>query len=97
MDPSASRRAIFRAPLPVTAWRDGQSYAPRERRLRRLHIWLSHRSNQAASPLLIFVAVVLALLLAILEVDRHDATLQFLGLPGNLTGTQPEFTNFIGP
>jgi hypothetical protein len=40
---------------------------------------------------------VLALLLAILEVDRHDATLQFLGLPGNLTGTQPEFANFMGP
>jgi hypothetical protein len=40
---------------------------------------------------------VLALLLAILEVDRHDAKLQFLGLPGNLTGTQSEFANLMGP
>jgi hypothetical protein len=67
---------------------------------RRVHIWLSRLpspTNQEASPLLIFIAVVLALLLAILEVDRHGATLQFLGLPGNLTGTQPEFTNFMGP
>ncbi|WFU45066.1 hypothetical protein QA640_19040 [Bradyrhizobium sp. CB82] len=67
---------------------------------RRLHTWLSHlpsRTNQEASPLLIFIAVVLALLLAILEVDRLGATLQFLGLSGSLTGMQPGLTNFMGP
>ncbi|GLR83631.1 hypothetical protein GCM10007857_03410 [Bradyrhizobium iriomotense] len=67
-------------------------------RLRRLHIWLSLRpilTNQEASPLLIFVVVVLALLLAILEIDQHGAALQSLGLLGD--PTQPSFTNFMGP
>jgi hypothetical protein len=35
-----------------------------------------------ASPLLIFIAAVLALLLAILEVDAHRAELNSLGLSG---------------
>ena len=63
---------------------------------RRLHIWLSHLPspiNQEASPPLIFIAAVLALLLAILEVDLHGAPLQSLGL----TGTQPDLANFMGP
>jgi hypothetical protein len=67
-------------------------------RLRRLHIWLSLRpslTNQDASPLLIFIAVVLALLLAILEVDQHGAALQSLGLLGDPTSTS--LTNFMGP
>jgi hypothetical protein len=46
-----------------------------------------------ASPLLIYVAIVLALLLAILEVDQHDAELRALGLLGDLTGMKPD----IGP
>ena len=55
-------------------------------RLRVFRVWLSHGSaptNQAASPLLIFVAIVLALLLAILEVDLHSAELRALGLLGD--------------
>ncbi len=69
-------------------------------RLRRLHVWLSHHPNptrQEASPLLIFIAVVLAVLLAILEVDQHSAALRTLGLLGDPTGTLPNFTNSIGP
>ena len=68
--------------------------------MRRLHIWLSLRpslSNHDASPLLIFIAVALALLLAILEIDQHGAALQSLGLLGDLSGTQPNFANFMGP
>lgn len=69
-------------------------------RLRRLHVWLSHHPNptsQEASPLLIFVAVVLAVLLAILEVDQQSAALRTLGLLGEPTGTLSNFTNLIGP
>jgi hypothetical protein len=69
-------------------------------RLRRRHLWQSPRSNSTnreASPLLTFIAVVLALLLAILEVDQHGAALHSLGLLGDLTGTQPNFTIFMGP
>lgn len=39
-------------------------------------------ASQEASPLLIFTAAVLALLLAILVLDLHSAQLQSLGLPG---------------
>jgi len=66
-------------------------------RLQRLHLWQSRRSNstnQEASPLLTFIAVVLALLLAMLEVDQHGAPLQSLGLLGD---TQPNFSHFMGP
>ena len=69
-------------------------------RLRRLHDWVSHRPSpicQEASPLLIFIAIGLALLLAILEVDLHGAALRSLGLLGDPTGPQPNFTNLIGP
>jgi len=51
------------------------------------------RSTRKRPPPLIFIAAVLALLLAILEVDLHGAPLQSLGL----TGTQPDLANFMGP
>jgi hypothetical protein len=44
-----------------------------------------------ASPLLIFIAVVLALLLAILEVDAHRAELESLGLLGTDYPVQAAF------
>jgi hypothetical protein len=44
---------------------------------------------QEASPVLILVAVTLALLLVILEVDLHRAEFQVLGLLGNLNGVDP--------
>jgi hypothetical protein len=39
-----------------------------------------HTNPTETSPLLIFVAVVLALLLAMFEVDQHSAALKSLGL-----------------
>ena len=69
-------------------------------RLRHLHVWVSRPASpisQEASPLLVFIVVVLVLLLAILEVDQHAAALRSLGLLGELTRTQPNFTNFMGP
>jgi hypothetical protein len=47
---------------------------------------------QQTSPLLIFIAVGLALLLAMLEVDRHSAELQAPGL-----ATRPFPTEFVSP
>ncbi|WP_249139174.1 hypothetical protein [Bradyrhizobium japonicum] len=44
-----------------------------------------------ASPVLALVAVVLALLLAILEVDLNSAELQSLGLMGNAFSADPVF------
>lgn len=44
-----------------------------------------------ASPLLIFTVVVLALLLAILEVDMYSADLQSLGLMGDAFSIDPAF------
>lgn len=44
-----------------------------------------------ASPLLILTVVVLALLLAILEVDMYSADLQSLGLMGDAFSTDPAF------
>lgn len=44
-----------------------------------------------ASPLLIVTVVVLALLLAILEVDMHSADLQSLGLLGDAFSIDPAF------
>lgn len=46
---------------------------------------------EKASPLLIYVAVVLALLLAILEVDVHGAYLQSTGLLGGSGAINPIF------
>lgn len=44
-----------------------------------------------ASPLLILTVVVLALLLAILEVDMYSADLQSLGLMGDAFSIDPAF------
>ncbi|RXT54331.1 hypothetical protein B5V03_01310 [Bradyrhizobium betae] len=44
-----------------------------------------------ASPLLILMVVVLALLLAILEVELHSADLQSLGLMGDAFSIDPVF------
>ena len=48
--------------------------------------------SQEASPLLIFIAVVLGLLLAALEVDLHSADLQSLGLMSDALRIDPTFT-----
>jgi hypothetical protein len=56
-------------------------------RLRALRALLSPSEDptaQEASPLLIYIAVVLALFLAMLEVDLHSAELRSLGLTGAL-------------
>lgn len=47
--------------------------------------------SRGASPFLIFVAVVLALVLAILEVDLNHAALQSLGLMGDAFSADPIF------
>lgn len=64
----------------------------------RLRALLSSSTDDPAtkepSPMLIFIAVVLALLLAILEVDQHSAALRSLGLLGDPSGTP---SNFMGP
>jgi hypothetical protein len=52
------------------------------------------KTSNEASSLLIFVAAVLILLLAILEVDQHRVMLQSLGLLGDLSSMQP---NLMGP
>jgi hypothetical protein len=48
-------------------------------------------SSREVSPLLIFIAVVLAMLLAMLEVDQHSAELQSLGLIGGAFPIDPVF------
>jgi hypothetical protein len=60
--------------------------------LRALHDSLSPNnepSSREVSPLLIFVAVVLAVLLAMLEVDLYTAELQSLGLTGGAFPIDP--------
>ncbi|MGL3110547.1 hypothetical protein [Bradyrhizobium sp. BR 1432] len=47
--------------------------------------------SRDASPFLILVAVVLALLLAILEIDLNRAALQSLGLMGDAFSVDPMF------
>jgi hypothetical protein len=60
--------------------------------LRSLGVRLSSRhAPQEASPVLVLVAVSLALLLAILEIDLHQSELQVLGLLGNSFGIDPAF------
>ncbi len=46
---------------------------------------------QEASPVLIYIAVVLALLLAMLEIDLHSAQLYSMGLLGDGPGLSPIF------
>jgi hypothetical protein len=62
--------------------------------LRALHGSISPNeepSSREVSPLLIFIAVVLAMLLAMLEVDLHSAELQSLGLMGSAFPVDPVF------
>jgi hypothetical protein len=63
-------------------------------RLRALLSSTDDPATKEPSSMLIFVAVVLALLLAILEVDQYSAALRSLGLLGDPSGTQP---NLMGP
>jgi hypothetical protein len=63
-------------------------------RLRALRVLLSRGEDptaREASPLLTYIAVVLALLLAILEVDSHSIELQSLGLTGDSFPVGPVF------
>lgn len=48
-------------------------------------------TTQSASPLLVYIVAVLALLIAILEVDLHRAPLQSFGLPVDPVGINPIF------
>jgi hypothetical protein len=48
-------------------------------------------ADQDASPVLIYTVAVLALLLAVLEVDLHRALLQSFGLLGDPFGISPVF------
>jgi hypothetical protein len=52
---------------------------------------LQDPAAREASPFLFLIAVVLALLLAILEVDSNSAGLQSLGLMGNAFSVDPVF------
>jgi hypothetical protein len=63
-------------------------------RLRALRVLLSPGVDPAtrhASPLFIYVAVMLGLLLAMLEVDGHSIELQSLGLTGGAFPVDPLF------
>lgn len=62
----------------IARWRSAKGLRPRHQDVAR----------QPTSPLLIFTAV-LALLLAILEIDLHAAELQSLGLLGNAIAIDP--------
>jgi hypothetical protein len=48
-------------------------------------------TQQQASPLLMFISVVLAFLLAMLEVDLHSGELQALGVSGGAFPIDPVF------
>jgi len=48
-------------------------------------------ATQGASPLLIYIVAVLALLLAVLEADLHHELLQSFGLLGDPIGINPIF------
>ena len=48
-------------------------------------------ATQDASPLLIYIVAVLALLLAVLEADLHHELLQSFGLHGDPSGITPIF------
>jgi hypothetical protein len=62
-------------------------------RLRAVRVLLiaSDPAAREASPILILMVVVLALILAILEVDLHSADLQSLGLIGDAFSLDPVF------
>ncbi len=63
----------------------------RTRPILRMIARLQDPAAREASPFLFLVAVVLALLLAILEVDLNSAGLQSLGLMGNAFSADPVF------
>lgn len=48
-------------------------------------------TQQQTSPLLMFISVVLAFLLAMLEIDLHSVELQVLGLSGGAFAIDPVF------
>lgn len=60
-------------------------------RAARVSMIAPNQSAGEASPLLILTVVVLALLLAILEVDMYSADLQSLGLMGDAFSIDPAF------
>lgn len=60
-------------------------------RAARMSMIAPNLSAGEASPLLILTVVVLALLLAILEVDMYSADLQSLGLMGDAFSIDPAF------
>ncbi|WP_448042622.1 hypothetical protein [Bradyrhizobium liaoningense] len=69
---------------------------PIQRMIARLRILgaldgLQDPAAREASPFLFLVAVVLALLLAILEIDLNSGGLQSLGLMGNAFSADPVF------
>jgi hypothetical protein len=60
-----------------------------------LRHWMRPRGTSAAtSPLLAFIAVVLALLLVIVEIDAHQAELESVGL---LPNNYPVPAALLGP
>ena len=63
-------------------------------RLRALRAFdrLQDPEAREASPVLIRLAIMLAVLLAMLEIDLHSAELQSLGLFGNTSSDDPLFT-----
>ncbi len=63
-------------------------------RLRALRVLRTPRGEptpRQASPVLILIAAVLALLLAMVEIDRHSGELRSLGLAGNPYPVDPIF------
>jgi len=61
--------------------------------LRALRVLLSHDHDQTAkaSPILLYIAVALTLLLVMIEVDLHRAELQSLGFTGGPFLVDPTF------
>ncbi len=61
---------------------------------RLLRDWLQNSSSDAearASPSLSYVAIILALLLIILEIDAHRDELEAIGLARNYALSEPHF------
>ncbi len=54
----------------------------------------AHSASARISPLLLYTAVMLALLFAILEIDQHRAALESIGVVGNHFFVEPVF---MGP
>ncbi len=63
-------------------------------RVARIRISAQEMTGTSASPMLIFTAVVLFLILAILEIDQHRDELRALGLIG---GEGDIVSSFVGP